>query len=82
MAQSTDKRMFIAVSSLATPDAHALSDHEREKKPIGRRYRSIPSYAESLLHRSNIRVEAQFSSTEADEASELSANSCQEIVDS
>jgi hypothetical protein len=46
MAQLTDKRMFTAVSSLATPDAHGPSHHEREKKPIGRRYRSLPSYAE------------------------------------
>ncbi len=41
MAQLTDKRMFIAVSSLATPDAHGPSHHEREEKPIGRRYRPI-----------------------------------------
>jgi hypothetical protein len=32
MAQLTDKRMFLAVSSLATPDAHALSHHERDKE--------------------------------------------------
>ena len=39
MAQLTDRRMFIAVLSLATLDAHGPSHHEREKKPIGRRYR-------------------------------------------
>jgi hypothetical protein len=49
MAQLTDKRRFNAVSSLATPDAHGASHHERETKPIGRRYRSIPSYAEEGL---------------------------------
>src|ERR1700677_4368928 len=46
MAQLPDKRMFIAVSSLATPDVHGPSHHERERKPIGRRYRSILSSAE------------------------------------
>jgi hypothetical protein len=39
MAQLTNKRMFLAVLSLATLDAHKSSHHEREKKPIGRRYR-------------------------------------------
>jgi hypothetical protein len=42
LAQFTDKRIFIAVSCLATPNAHRPSDHERETKPIGLRYRSIP----------------------------------------
>src|ERR1700678_3120229 len=28
------------------PDVHAASHHGRKKKSIGRRYRSIPSYAE------------------------------------
>src|ERR1700722_15530813 len=49
MANLTDKRMFLAVSSLATPDAHGPSHHEREEKPIGRRYRSIRSYAEGAF---------------------------------
>src|SRR5271165_7074687 len=56
MTQLTDKRIFIALSSLATPDAPEPSHHEREKKPIGRRYRSIPSYAGKSIRRSRPRI--------------------------
>jgi len=32
-------------------DTHGPSDHERELEPIGRRYRSIPSYAGDGIRR-------------------------------
>ena len=44
------RKLFIALSSLATPGAHGPSHHKPEQKPIGRRYRLTPSYAKQDTH--------------------------------
>jgi hypothetical protein len=44
MAQLTARDTLITVASLATLDVHKPAHHGIEEKPIGRRYRSTPSY--------------------------------------